>query len=115
MVLDRSMFWVHKTSRKRDPDEVKALTEVAKASLQRTECEGKFVKLEPRSFYYDPSSWAETKVWLIIQNGTTWKDDLLCRSFNGVLILYNGFNAQLIDKIVCFYFIFSSATLKIGS
>lgn len=56
LAFDRSMFCVHKTARKRDPDEVKALTEVARASLQRAEREGKFVKLRPKSIYYDPSS-----------------------------------------------------------
>lgn len=56
LALDRSMFCLHKTARKRDPDEVKALTEVARASLQRAEREGNFVTLGPRSIYYDPSS-----------------------------------------------------------
>lgn len=37
LALDRSMFCTHKTARKRDPDEVKTLTEVTRASLQRAE------------------------------------------------------------------------------
>ena len=55
LARDRSDFHVHKTVRKRSPDEIKALTEIAKASLQKAKREGKFVKVGPRRIYYDPS------------------------------------------------------------
>lgn len=55
IIEERRSYPRTKTNRKRDKDEIEALTEVARASVERAKREGKFVVTGERKIKYDPS------------------------------------------------------------
>ena len=55
LFVERKSYPKTKRSRRRSEDEIIALTNITKATIERAKREGKFKMIDDRRLYYDPS------------------------------------------------------------